>query len=62
MNAVFYVLWLLSLPRSKLRPLASCVSTVWACVMVACKLTYPLKWVVPSAYSSECTEVSSALS
>ena len=59
MNSVLYILWLVSLPYSKLHPFASHVSTVWVCVVVVCKVMYQLKWVVPSAYSSNCTEVSS---
>ncbi|CAI9154390.1 unnamed protein product [Rangifer tarandus platyrhynchus] len=57
MNSVFYIFWVLSLPYSTLRPFMSRVSTVWACVIVVCRVMYQLKWVVPSAYASNCTQV-----
>ncbi|XDB56568.1 hypothetical protein AB1E18_010033 [Capra hircus] len=56
MNSVFYILWVLSLPYSTLHRFASRVSAVWACVIVVCKVMYQLKWVVPSAYASDCTQ------
>lgn len=59
MNSVFYIFWALPLPYSTLRPFTSRVSTVWACVIVVCRAMYQLKWVVPSAYASNCTQVSS---
>ncbi|KAA0716169.1 Piezo-type mechanosensitive ion channel component 2 [Triplophysa tibetana] len=31
------------------------VSSVWACVMVVCKMMYQLKFIKPSVYSSNCT-------
>lgn len=43
----------------QLRPFASRVSTVWVCAVLVCKVMYQLKWVVPSAYSLNCREVSS---
>ncbi|XP_060052019.1 piezo-type mechanosensitive ion channel component 2-like [Erinaceus europaeus] len=57
MNSLFYIVWVGALPYSTLRPHASRFSTVWACVIVICKMMYQLKSVVPSAYSSNCTEV-----
>ncbi|KAG5201704.1 hypothetical protein JEQ12_004467 [Ovis aries] len=56
MNSVFYILWVLSLPYSTLSRFTSRVSAVWTCVIVVCKVMYQLKWVVPSAYASDCTQ------
>lgn len=58
MNFLFLVLWTFALPYPKLRPLAFNVSSVWACVMVVCKMMYQLKSIKPSEYSSNCTAVS----
>ncbi|KAI4871611.1 hypothetical protein NFI96_000999 [Prochilodus magdalenae] len=55
MNYLFLVLWTFAVPYSRLRPVASTVSSVWACVMVVCKMMYQLKLVKPSEYSSNCT-------
>ncbi|KAG8513336.1 Piezo-type mechanosensitive ion channel component 2, partial [Galemys pyrenaicus] len=60
MNSLFYISWVVALPYSTLRGYASHFSAVWACVMVICKMLYQLKSVVPTSYSSNCTEVSSA--
>uniref|UniRef100_A0A7N8XGX8 Piezo-type mechanosensitive ion channel component n=1 Tax=Mastacembelus armatus TaxID=205130 RepID=A0A7N8XGX8_9TELE len=57
MNLVFLVLWVFALPFPRLRPLASSVSAVWACVMVVCKMFYQLKVIKPLDYSSNCTAV-----
>ncbi|KAJ8332691.1 hypothetical protein SKAU_G00424800 [Synaphobranchus kaupii] len=56
MNYLFLVLWAFALPISRLRPLASSISSVWACVMVVCKMMYQLKVIKPEEYSSNCTE------
>ncbi|XP_074140853.1 piezo-type mechanosensitive ion channel component 2-like [Sminthopsis crassicaudata] len=56
MNCIFYIIWVFALPYSKLRPYASHICTVWACVMVICKMMYQLKFVKPLTYSSNCTE------
>lgn len=58
MNLLFLVLWTYALPYLRLRPLAFNVSSVWACVMVVCKMMYQLKIIKPSEYSSNCTAVS----
>uniref|UniRef100_A0A8C1PE97 Piezo-type mechanosensitive ion channel component n=1 Tax=Cyprinus carpio TaxID=7962 RepID=A0A8C1PE97_CYPCA len=58
MNLLFLVLWTFALPYSRLRPLAFNVSSVWACVIVVCKMMYQLKIIKPSEYSSNCTAVS----
>ncbi|ROI52198.1 Piezo-type mechanosensitive ion channel component 2, partial [Anabarilius grahami] len=55
MNFLFLVLWTFALPYPNLRPLAFNVSSVWACVMVVCKMMYQLKSIKPSEYSSNCT-------
>lgn len=58
MNLLFLVLWAFALPFPRLRPLASSISAVWACVMVVCKMFYQLKVIKPLDYSSNCTAVS----
>ncbi|XP_058500051.1 piezo-type mechanosensitive ion channel component 2 [Solea solea] len=55
MNMVFLVLWVFALPLPRLRPLATSISAVWACVMVVCKMFYQLKVIKPLDYSSNCT-------
>ncbi|XP_072222975.1 piezo-type mechanosensitive ion channel component 2 [Leuresthes tenuis] len=55
MNFLFLVLWVFALPFPRLRPLASNISAVWACVMVVCKMFYQLKVIKPLDYSSNCT-------
>uniref|UniRef100_A0A8C7YMF3 Piezo-type mechanosensitive ion channel component n=1 Tax=Oryzias sinensis TaxID=183150 RepID=A0A8C7YMF3_9TELE len=57
MNFLFLALWVFALPFPKLRPLASSISAVWACVMVVCKMFYQLKVIKPLDYSSNCTAV-----
>ncbi|KAM9342468.1 piezo-type mechanosensitive ion channel component 2 [Pholidichthys leucotaenia] len=54
MNLLFLVLWVFALPFPRLRPLASTISAVWACVMVVCKMFYQLKVIKPLDYSSNC--------
>lgn len=58
MNLLFLVLWVFALPFPRLRPMASNISAVWACVMVVCKMFYQLKVIKPLDYSSNCTAVS----
>ncbi|CAG6021218.1 unnamed protein product [Menidia menidia] len=55
MNFLFLVLWVFALPFPRLRPWASSISAVWACVMVVCKMFYQLKVIKPLDYSSNCT-------
>ncbi|KAI3357269.1 hypothetical protein L3Q82_015721 [Scortum barcoo] len=55
MNFLFLALWVFALPFPRLRPLASSISAVWACVMVVCKMFYQLKVIKPEDYSSNCT-------
>ncbi|XP_061111226.1 piezo-type mechanosensitive ion channel component 2-like [Conger conger] len=42
-NLVFLACWAFALPYSQLRPLASCICTVWTCVVIVCKMLYQLK-------------------
>lgn len=57
MNLLLVVLWAFALPYPRFRPMASCLSTVWTCVIIVCKMLYQLKVVNPQEYSSNCTEV-----
>ncbi|XP_044515574.1 piezo-type mechanosensitive ion channel component 2-like [Gracilinanus agilis] len=57
MNCLFYIVWVFALPYSKLRLYASHICTVWACMVVICKMMYQLKFVKPWTYSSNCTEL-----
>uniref|UniRef100_A0A671WIF6 Piezo type mechanosensitive ion channel component 1 (Er blood group) n=1 Tax=Sparus aurata TaxID=8175 RepID=A0A671WIF6_SPAAU len=56
MNLVLVVLWSLAMPYSRFRPMASCLSTVWVCVIIVCKMLYQLSVVNPVEYSSTCNE------
>uniref|UniRef100_A0A2K5DXX7 Piezo type mechanosensitive ion channel component 1 (Er blood group) n=1 Tax=Aotus nancymaae TaxID=37293 RepID=A0A2K5DXX7_AOTNA len=58
MNLLLVVLWAFALPYPRFRPMASCLSTVWTCVIIVCKMLYQLKVVNPQDYSSNCTEPS----
>ncbi|KAK2840910.1 hypothetical protein Q7C36_012489 [Tachysurus vachellii] len=55
MNFVFLVSWTFAVPYARLRPMASTVSSVWACVMVVCKMMYQLKFIKPAEFSVNCT-------
>lgn len=57
MNLLLVVLWAFALPYPRFRPMASCLCTVWTCVIIVCKMLYQLKVVSPHEYSSNCTEV-----
>lgn len=61
MNLLLVVLWAFALPYPRFRPMASCLSTVWTCIIIVCKMLYQLKVVSPHKYSSNCTEVRDAL-
>uniref|UniRef100_A0A3Q3MFQ1 Piezo type mechanosensitive ion channel component 1 (Er blood group) n=1 Tax=Labrus bergylta TaxID=56723 RepID=A0A3Q3MFQ1_9LABR len=54
MNLVLVVLWSLAMPYSRFGPMASCLSTVWVCVIIVCKMLYQLSVVNPVEYSSNC--------
>ncbi|XP_053092056.1 piezo-type mechanosensitive ion channel component 2 [Pangasianodon hypophthalmus] len=55
MNFVFLASWSFAVPYARLRPMASTVSSVWACVMVVCKMMYQLKFIKPTEFSVNCT-------
>ncbi|KAK3566022.1 hypothetical protein QTP86_024184, partial [Hemibagrus guttatus] len=55
MNFVFLASWTLAVPYARLRPMASTVSSVWACVMIVCKMMYQLKFIKPAEFSVNCT-------
>ncbi|XP_060788684.1 piezo-type mechanosensitive ion channel component 2 [Neoarius graeffei] len=55
MNFVFLASWTFAVPYARLRPLASTASSVWACVMVVCKMMYQLKFIKPTEFSVNCT-------
>ncbi|XP_059215664.1 piezo-type mechanosensitive ion channel component 1 [Centropristis striata] len=55
MNLVLVVLWSLAMPYGRFRPMASCLSTVWVCVIIMCKMLYQLSVVNPLEYSSNCS-------
>lgn len=57
MNLLLVVLWAFALPYPRFRPMASCLSTVWTCIIIVCKMLYQLKVVSPHEYSSNCTQV-----
>ncbi|XP_041866340.1 LOW QUALITY PROTEIN: piezo-type mechanosensitive ion channel component 1 [Melanotaenia boesemani] len=54
MNLVLVVLWSLAMPYCRFRPMASCLSTVWVCVIIVCKMLYQLRVVNPDDYSHTC--------
>nr|XP_020844820.1 piezo-type mechanosensitive ion channel component 1 isoform X3 [Phascolarctos cinereus] len=56
MNFLLVALWVFALPYPRFRHMASCLSTVWTCVIIVCKMLYQLKIVNPHKYSSNCTE------
>uniref|UniRef100_A0A8D2LFH0 Piezo type mechanosensitive ion channel component 1 n=1 Tax=Varanus komodoensis TaxID=61221 RepID=A0A8D2LFH0_VARKO len=56
MNFLLVALWAIALPYSRFRHMASCLSTVWVCVIIVCKMLYQLKIVDPQVYASNCTE------
>ncbi|XP_020949311.1 piezo-type mechanosensitive ion channel component 1 isoform X6 [Sus scrofa] len=56
MNFLLVALWAFALPYPRFRPMASCLATVWTCVIIVCKMLYQLKVVSPHEYSSNCTE------
>ncbi|XP_062845952.1 piezo-type mechanosensitive ion channel component 1 isoform X2 [Trichomycterus rosablanca] len=55
MNLVLVVLWSFAMPFGRFRPMASCLSTVWICVIIVCKMLYQLSIVKPEEYSNNCT-------
>ncbi|XP_075571208.1 piezo-type mechanosensitive ion channel component 1 [Pelecanus crispus] len=55
MNFLLVLLWAFAMPYCRFRHMASCLSTVWTCIIIVCKMLYQLKIVNPSEYSSNCT-------
>lgn len=56
MNFLLVVLWAFALPYSRFRHMASCLSTIWVCIIIVCKMLYQLKIVNPQEYATNCTE------
>uniref|UniRef100_A0A8D0GNP3 Piezo type mechanosensitive ion channel component 1 (Er blood group) n=1 Tax=Sphenodon punctatus TaxID=8508 RepID=A0A8D0GNP3_SPHPU len=56
MNFLLVALWAFALPYSRFRHMASCLSTVWVCIIIVCKMLYQLNIVDPAEYASNCTE------
>ncbi|KAJ8417804.1 hypothetical protein AAFF_G00226470 [Aldrovandia affinis] len=55
MNLVLVVLWAFAMPYPRFRHMASCLSTVWVCIIIVCKMLYQLSIVNPMDYSSTCS-------
>ncbi|ROL46269.1 Piezo-type mechanosensitive ion channel component 1 [Anabarilius grahami] len=55
MNLVLVVLWSFAMPYGRFRAMASCLSTIWVCVIIVCKMLYQLSVVNPMEYSNNCT-------
>ncbi|GAB0195409.1 piezo-type mechanosensitive ion channel component 1 [Grus japonensis] len=56
MNFLLVLLWAFAMPYCRFRHMASCLSTVWTCIIIVCKMLYQLKIVDPHEYSSNCTQ------
>ncbi|XP_035745317.1 piezo-type mechanosensitive ion channel component 1-like, partial [Egretta garzetta] len=56
MNFLLVLLWAFAMPYCRFRHMASCLSTVWTCIIIVCKMLYQLKIVDPNEYSSNCTQ------
>ncbi|RMC09345.1 hypothetical protein DUI87_14353 [Hirundo rustica rustica] len=56
MNFLLVLLWALAVPYCRFRHMASCLSTVWTCVIIVCKMLYQLDVVDPRDYFSNCTQ------
>ncbi|NWH66914.1 PIEZ1 protein, partial [Geococcyx californianus] len=56
MNFLLVLLWAFAMPYCRFRHMASCLSAVWTCIIIICKMLYQLKIVNPSEYSSNCTQ------
>ncbi|TRY96182.1 hypothetical protein DNTS_026761, partial [Danionella cerebrum] len=55
MSLVLVVLWSFAMPYGRFRAMASCLSTIWVCVLIVCKMLYQLSVVNPAEYSNNCT-------
>uniref|UniRef100_A0A8C0GCI8 Piezo type mechanosensitive ion channel component 1 (Er blood group) n=1 Tax=Chelonoidis abingdonii TaxID=106734 RepID=A0A8C0GCI8_CHEAB len=56
MNFLLVALWAFALPYCRFRHMASCLCTIWVCIIIVCKMLYQLKAVDPREYSSNCTQ------
>ncbi|NWQ62451.1 PIEZ1 protein, partial [Neopipo cinnamomea] len=56
MNFLLVLLWTLAMPYCRFRHMASCLSTIWTCIIIVCKMLYQLEIVEPRQYSSNCTQ------
>ncbi|NWI55865.1 PIEZ1 protein, partial [Calyptomena viridis] len=56
MNFLLVLLWAFAMPYCRFRHMASCLSTIWTCIIIICKMLYQLNIVQPHQYSSNCTE------
>ncbi|NXP28416.1 PIEZ1 protein, partial [Scytalopus superciliaris] len=56
LNFVLVALWTIAMPYCRFRHVASCLSTIWTCIIIVCKMLYQLEIVKPNEYSSNCTE------
>ncbi|NWI97761.1 PIEZ1 protein, partial [Pitta sordida] len=56
MNFLLVLLWAFAVPYCRFRHMASCLSTIWTCIIIICKMLYQLEIVRPHQYSSNCTE------
>ncbi|XP_053843044.1 piezo-type mechanosensitive ion channel component 1 isoform X1 [Vidua macroura] len=56
MNFLLVLLWALAMPYCRFRHMASCLSTVWTCIIIVCKMLYQLEVVDPHEYFSNCTQ------
>ncbi|XP_074769024.1 piezo-type mechanosensitive ion channel component 1 [Athene noctua] len=56
MNFLLVLLWAFAMPYCRFRHMASCLSTVWTCIIIVCKMLYQLKIVDPHEYSNNCTQ------
>uniref|UniRef100_A0A8C5S4K7 Piezo type mechanosensitive ion channel component 1 (Er blood group) n=1 Tax=Laticauda laticaudata TaxID=8630 RepID=A0A8C5S4K7_LATLA len=55
MNLLLVVLWSFAVPYSRFCHMASCLSTIWACIIIVCKMLYQLKIVNPQDYDKNCS-------
>ncbi|NXS12810.1 PIEZ1 protein, partial [Neodrepanis coruscans] len=56
MNFLLVLLWTFAVPYCRFRHMASCLSTIWTCIIIICKMLYQLEVVQPLEYSSNCTK------
>ncbi|XP_062356270.1 piezo-type mechanosensitive ion channel component 1 [Cinclus cinclus] len=56
MNFLLVLLWAFAMPYCRFRHMASCLSTIWTCIIIVCKMLYQLEIVDPEDYSSNCTQ------